>query len=69
MAMTLARNYGKSAARMSNAKLSAGLKALVIGMGVLIVTGFAVVAVTVVNRSLAPLYTRTPAGNCPRAQW
>lgn len=31
-----------------------GLKALVIGMGVLIVIGVAVVAVTVVNRSLAP---------------
>ena len=31
-----------------------GLKALVIGMGVLIVIGVAVVAVTIVNRSLAP---------------
>lgn len=31
-----------------------GLKALVIGMGVLIVIGAAVVAVTIVNRSLAP---------------
>ena len=34
-----------------------GLKALVIGMGVAIVVGVAVVLVTVVNRSLAP-----PAG-------
>ena len=55
MAMTLARNYGKSAAQMSNGKLSAGLKALVVGMGVLIVIGFAVVAVTIVNRSVAPV--------------
>ena len=31
-----------------------GLKALVIGMGMLIVIGVAVVAVTIVNRSLAP---------------
>jgi len=31
-----------------------GLKALVIGMGVLIVIGVAVVAVTLVSRSLAP---------------
>ena len=31
-----------------------GLKALVIGMGVLIVAGIAVVLVTIVNRSLAP---------------
>ena len=52
--MTLAHNYGKSAAQMSNGKQFTGLKALVIGMGVLIVIGFAVVAVTVVNRSLAP---------------
>ncbi len=32
-----------------------GLKALVIGMGVLIVAGVAVVLVTIVNRSLAPV--------------
>lgn len=32
-----------------------GLKALVIGMGVLIVAGIAVVLVTIVNRSLAPV--------------
>ncbi len=54
MAMTLVRNYGKSAAQMSNGKQLTGLKALVIGMGILIVIGFAVVAVTIVNRSLAP---------------
>ncbi len=52
--MTLARNYGKSAAPANGRKYSMGLKALVIGMGVLIVIGVAVVAVTVVNRSLAP---------------
>ena len=55
--MTLARNYGKSAARMDSGTRSMGLKALVVGMGVLIVIGVAVVAVTIVNRSLAP-----PAG-------
>ena len=34
-----------------------GLKALIIGMGVLIVAGVAVVLVTIVNRSLAPAAT------------
>lgn len=52
--MTLAHNYGKSAAEASGGKRSMGLKALVIGMGVAIVIGVAVVLVTVVNRSLAP---------------
>ena len=52
--MTLAHNYGKSAARASSGKQRMGLKALVIGMGVAIVIGVAVVLVTVVNRSLAP---------------
>ena len=52
--MTLTHNYGKSAARASGGKRRMGLKALVIGMGVAIVIGVAVVLVTVVNRSLAP---------------
>ena len=34
-----------------------GLKALVIGMGVLIVAGVAIVLVTIVNRSVAPKAT------------
>ncbi len=34
-----------------------GLKALVIGMGVLVVAGVAIVLVTIVNRSLAPTTT------------
>ena len=55
--MTLTHNYGKSAAQASGGKQRMGLKALVIGMGVAIVIGVAVVLVTVVNRSLAP-----PAG-------
>ncbi len=52
--MTLTHNYGKSAAQASGGKQRMGLKALVIGMGVAIVIGVAVVLVTVVNRSLAP---------------
>ena len=52
--MTLTHNYGKSAARASGGNQRMGLKALVIGMGVAIVIGVAVVLVTVVNRSLAP---------------
>lgn len=54
MAMTCAHNYGKSAAGTSGGEQFMGLKALVIGMGVLIVAGVAVVLVTIVNRSLAP---------------
>lgn len=52
-----AHNCGKSAAGTSGREQSMGLKVLVIGMGVLIVAGVAVVLVTIVNRSLAP-----PAG-------
>ena len=54
MAMTLTPNYGKSSAQTGIGKRFMGLKALVIGMGVLIVIGIAVVLVTIVNRSLAP---------------
>ena len=54
MAMTLTSNYGKSTTQTGNGKRSMGLKALVIGMGVLIVIGVAVVLVTIANRSLAP---------------
>ena len=52
--MTLAHNYGKSAARAGSGKQEMGLKALVIGMGVAIIVGVAIVLVTIVNRSLAP---------------
>ena len=52
--MTPSHNYGKSAPMTNGGKRSTGLKALVIGMGVLIVAGVAVVLVTIVNRSLAP---------------
>lgn len=55
--MTPAHNYGKSAADASGGEQSMGLKALVIGMGVLIVAGVAVVLVTIVNRSVAPKAT------------
>ncbi len=54
MPMTVARKYGKSAAWIHSGKRALGLKALVVGMGVLIVIGVAVVAVTLVSRSLAP---------------
>ena len=54
MPMTLAHNYGKSAAEASGGEQRMGLKALVVGMGVAIVIGVAVVLVTIVNRSLTP---------------